>query len=111
MRIARIIIASIASAALIAGSSAAAAAAPAVQAAQAQAPSPWAILTANSVPAVALGGATTAAQPNDDSPPPPPAYAGIGINGEVVGLLLWFALIAIALLVVDDGDDQPESPA
>ena len=72
--------------------------APAVQA---QAPSPWLMLSAlSSTRSVALAGSTAAAQPNDGSaPPPPPPYVGAGpvIGGEVVGILVWFAFIAIAL--------------
>ena len=99
--------------ALLASSSAAVAAAPAPQApaAQAQAPSPWLMLSAmSSTRSIALGGATAAAQPND-APPPPPAYAGGPvIGGEVVGILIWFALIAIAL-GTSGGSGGPNSPS
>jgi hypothetical protein len=116
MRSVRILVASLASVALVAGSTAAAAApvpAPAAQATalQTAAPSPWLILTSmSSAPAVALGGAAAAAQPADDRDAPPPAYGGLGINGEVVGLLFWFALIAIAIIAMDDEKGAPESP-
>ena len=72
--------------------------APAVQA---QAPSPWLMLSAmSSTRSIALAGTTAAAQPNDSPPPPPPPpYVGSGvvIGGEVVGVLVWWALIALAL--------------
>src|SRR3982751_3889748 len=90
----------LASGALLASSSVAMAATPAPQvaSAQAQAPSPWLMLSAmSSTRSIALGGAAAAAQPSD-APPPPPAYAaGPVIGGEVVGILVWFALIAVAL--------------
>ena len=54
---------------------------------------------------VALGGAAAAAQPAGVPPPPPPAaYGAAGgpvINGEVLAILLWFGLIAIALTITD----------
>jgi|1185.fasta_scaffold41431_2 hypothetical protein len=90
----------LASGALLASSSVGVAATPASQpVSQAQAPSPWLMLSAmSSTRSIALGGAAAAAQPSDVPPPPPPAYAaGPVIGGEVVGILVWFALIAIAL--------------
>ena len=92
----------LASCALLASSGVAVAAAPVPQAppAQTQAPSPWLMLSAmSSTRSIALAGTNSAAQPNDGPPPPPPPYVAAGpvINGEVVGILVWFALIALAL--------------
>jgi hypothetical protein len=106
----------LASAALLAGSTAAVAAAPAAAppapSGQAQVPSPWLMLSAmSSTRSIALGGAAAAAQPNDAPPPPPPPYAaGPVINGEVIGILVWFALIAIALGISGESG-APNSPA
>jgi hypothetical protein len=107
----------LACAGMLATSTIAAAAAPAATApaAQTQAPDAWMMLSAmSSTRAVALGGATAAAQPNDNPPPPPPPpppYAGGPvINGEVIGILVWFALIAMAL-GISGGSGRPNSPA
>ena len=90
--------------ALLGSSTVAVAAGPSSQtpAVQAQAPSPWLMLSAmSSTRSIALAGTTAAAQPNDGSAPPPPQppYVGSGvvIGGEVVGVLVWWALIALAL--------------
>jgi hypothetical protein len=103
----KIVIASLASAALVLGSTAAAAAKP-IPAAQAPMPSGWTMLTAlSSTPGAALGGTAVAAQPADT------AYDdddGLGINGEVVGILVVFALIIAALLLIDDGSGEGVSP-
>ena len=112
MRSARKLIALAASAALVASSTAAVAAAPAPQPAQAQAPSAWMMLSAlGPTRAIALGGAA-AAQPTDvppGPPPPPPAAAGFGINGEIIGFVVMFALIAIAL-GINGPSGRPNSP-
>ena len=67
------------------------------------------MLTAlSSTPGAALGGTAVAAQPADT------AYDddgdGLGINGEVVGILVVFALIIAALLLIDDGSGEGVSP-
>jgi hypothetical protein len=103
-----------ASAALLISSTAAAAAttfsATAV-AVQAPAPDAWMMLSVLSpTRPVALGGAAAAAQPAP--PPPPQAYGAPGgpvINGEVLTILLWWGLIAIALTISDNGG-RPNSP-
>ena len=113
MRSARKLIALAASAALVASSTAAVAAAPAPQPTQAQAPSAWMMLSAlGPTRAIALGGAAAAAQPTDvppGPPPPPPAAAGLGINGEIIGFVVMFALIAIAL-GINGPRGRPNSP-
>ena len=111
MRSARKLIALAASAALVASSTAAVAAAPAPQPTQVQAPSAWMMLSAlGPTRAIALGGAA-AAQPTDvpPGPPPPPAAAGFGINGEIIGFVVMFALIAIAL-GINGPSGRPNSP-
>jgi hypothetical protein len=115
MRSARKLVALAASAALIASSTAAVAAAPAPQLAQAHAPSAWMMLSALSpTRSIALGGANAAAQPADVPPGPPPlppeAAAGLGINGEIIGFVVMFALIAIALGIKGESG-RPNSPA
>ena len=103
------------STALVGTSTAAVAAAPpaSAPAAQTQAPSPWMMLSAmSSTRAVALGGANAAAQPADvPPPPPPPGYEARGpaISGELIGILIWFALIAIAL-TISGPSGRPNSP-
>ena len=106
-------IASMAALGLVAGSTTAIAATspPQVPTAQAQAPSPWLMLSAmSSTRSIALAGANTAAQPNDAPPPPPPYAAGPVIGGEVIGIGIWFALIVIALTIKGDSG-APNSPA
>ena len=100
--------------ALLVSSSVAVAAAPASQpaaSAQTPAPSPWMMLSAmSSTRSIALAGTTAAAQPAD-GPPPPPAYAAAPvINGEVIGVLVWFAMIGIALGISGESG-APNSPA
>lgn len=93
-------IASVAAVGLVLSSATAAVASPAptAPAAQPQAPNAWLMLSAlGPTRSVALGGAAAAAQPADVPPPPPPYAGGPVINGEVIGLILWFALIAVAL--------------
>jgi len=116
MRSARKLVAFAASAALIASSTAAVAAAPAPQPvqAQAQAPSAWMMLSALSpTRSIALGGANAAAQPADVPPGPPPlppqAAAGLGVNGEIIGFVVMFALIAVALGISGESG-RPNSP-
>ena len=114
MRSARKLVALGASAALIASSTAAVAAAPTPRPVQAQAPSAWMMLSALSpTRSIALGGAAAAAQPADvppGSPPlPPQAAAGLGINGEIIGFVVMFALIAIALGIKGESG-RPNSP-
>ena len=89
----------------------AAAPAPAQAVAQPQAPSAWLMLSAlGPTRSVALGGAAAAAQPADGPPPPPAAYAGgTVISGELIGIVLWFALIAIALST-DGTSGRPNTP-
>ena len=62
----------------------------------------------SSTRSIALGGAAAAAAPNDTPPPPPYAHGPI-ISGEVIGILVWFALIAIALGTSGDSGG-PNSP-
>ena len=110
MRSGRKLIALAASAALIASSTAAVAATPAPQPAQVQAPSAWMMLSAlGPTRSIALGGAAAAAQPTDvpPGPPPPPPAAGLGINGEIIGFVVMFALIAIALGISGNGGGEP----
>ena len=66
----------------------------------------------SSTRSIALAGTNTAAQPNDAPPPPPPPYvAGAPVfNGEVLGILVWFALIAVAL-GTSGTSGAPNSPA
>ncbi len=114
MRSARKLVAFAASAALIASSTAAVAAAPAPQPVQAQAPSAWMMLSALSpTRSIALGGANAAAQPADVPPGPPPlppeAAAGLGVNGEIIGFVVMFALIAVALGISGESG-RPNSP-
>lgn len=107
-------IAGAASIALLISSTAAAAAttaAPTAVSAQPASPNAWVMLSVLSpTRSVALGGAATVAQPADVPPPPPPAaYGAAGgpvINGEVLAILLWFGLIAIALTISGSGDIQ-----
>jgi hypothetical protein len=106
----------LASSALLASSTVAVAAAPAAQAAvQTQAPSPWLMLSAmSSTRAIALGGAAAAAQPTDVPPPPPPGYVagGPAVSGELIGFVVMFALIAIALTISGSSGagNSPNSP-
>jgi len=63
---------------------------------------------------VALGGASAASQPAEV--PPPPSLDAPVVTGEVVGLGLMFALIAIALTISDKAvrasvTNIPNSPA
>ena len=114
MRSARKLVAFAASAALIVSSTAAVAAAPAPQPVQAQAPSAWMMLSALSpTRSIALGGANAAAQPADVPPGPPPlppqAAAGLGVNGEIIGFVFMFALIAVALGISGESG-RPNSP-
>ena len=100
--------------ALLASSSVAVAAAPApapaAASAQTQAPSPWLMLSAmSSTRSIALAGTTAAAQPADGLPPPPAYAAAPIINGEVIGVLVWFALIGIALGISGESG-APNSP-
>src|SRR3954467_15276121 len=105
------------STALVASSTAATAAAPApaapVAATQTQAPSAWLMLSAmSSTRAIALGGANAAAQPANappPPPPPPPAYVSGAphFGGELIAVLVWFALIAVALSAGDGGPNSP----
>lgn len=103
------VIAIAASAALLISSNAAAAAvtsAPTAVAIQPAAPNAWMMLSVLSpTRSVALGGAAAAAQPADVPPPPPPpeAAAGAGFNGELIPIILWFGLIAIALTISGSG--------
>src|SRR5690348_13610753 len=106
-------IAAVAAAALVATSTAAAAA-PAAPA-QARVPSAWVGLsTLSPTSDVALGGATAAAQPTEVPPPPPPGPpppvgAGPVITGELLAILLWFGLIAVAL-GTHEATGRPNSP-
>jgi hypothetical protein len=114
MRSGRKLIGFAASAALIASSTAAVAAAPAPQPVQAQAPSAWMMLSALSpTRSIALGGANAVAQPADVPPGPPPlppqAAAGLGVNGEIIGFVVMFALIAVALGISGESG-RPNSP-
>ena len=97
---------------LVLSSTAAAAAAPAPAQPVTQAPNAWLMLSAlGPTRSVALGGAAAAAQPAEGPPPPPAAYAGGAvISGEVIGLILWFALIAVALST-DGTSGRPNTPA
>ena len=89
---------------------AAAAPAPATSIAQPQAPNAWMMLSVlGPTRSVALSGAAAAAQPADAPPPPPVAAGGPVITGEVLGLILWFALIAVALST-DVGSGRPNTP-
>src|SRR3954447_864904 len=112
--VSRKIASALASAALVASSTAAVAAAPTPQApaAQTQAPNAWMMLSAmSSTRAIALGGANAAAQPADVPPPPPPGYVagGPALSGELIGFLVWFALIAVALTISGESG-APNSP-
>ena len=112
MRTSSKLMASLAALALVAGSTTAAAASP--MAAQPQAPNAWMMLSVlGPARSVALGGANTAAQPADLLPPPPPAAAGagagLGITGELLPVLLWFGLIAIAL-TSSGSNGRPNTP-
>jgi hypothetical protein len=110
MRSPRKTIALAASVALIASSTAAAAAAPAPQPVAAQAPTAWMMLSAlGPTRAIALGGATAATQPSDVPPGPPMVAGGLGINGEIIGFIVMFALIAIAL-GTSGPSGRPNSP-
>ena len=101
-------IAAVAAAALVATSTAAAAA-PAAPA-QARVPSAWVVLsTLSPTSDVALGGATTAAAQPTEVPPPPPVGAGPVITGELLAILLWFGLIAVAL-GTHEATGRPNSP-
>ena len=106
-------IAAVAAAALVATSTAAAAA-PAAPA-QARVPSAWVVLsTLSPTSDVALGGATAAAQPTEvppppPGPPPPPVGAGPVITGELLAILLWLGLIAVAL-GTHEATGRPNSP-
>jgi hypothetical protein len=108
------IIASTAAIGLVLGSTSAAVAAPAkaVPLAQPEAPNAWLMLSAlGPTRTVALGGAAAAAQPADGPPPPPAPYVGGPvISGELVALILWFGLIAVAL-GTDDSSGRPNTPA
>jgi len=109
----KLAVATLASAGLLATSTVAAAAtpAPAAPAAQTQSPDAWLMLSAmSSTRSIALGGTAAAAQPRDLPPPPPPYAAAPVINGEVIGILVWFALIAIALGISGPGGARPNSP-
>ena len=79
--------------------------------AQAQAPSPWMVLSVlGPSRAIALGGASAAAQPVDVPPPPapPPGYAAApALSGEVLPIFLWWGLIALALASSDHGPTAP----
>ena len=103
------------SAGLLSTSTVVVAAAPAATApvqAQPQAPDAWMMLSAmSSTRAVALGGAAAAAQPANVPPSPPPGYyvRHAAINGEIIGVLVWFALIAIAL-GISGSNGRPTSP-
>jgi hypothetical protein len=63
--------------------------------------------------AVTLGGSNAAAQPSDVPPPPPPA-ANAGprpvITAELIGILIWIPLIALAL-TSSGPSGRPNSPA
>lgn len=99
-----------ASVALLASSTAAAASVPPAQAQQAGVPSAWVVLSTLSPSTdVAFGGAATAAVQPTDVPPPPP-HAGPAITGELLTILLWFGLIAIALNT-HEPSGRPNSPA
>jgi len=106
----------LAGAALLGSSSVALAATPAPQApaAQSQAPSPWLMLSAmSSTRSIVLAGTAAAAQPADAPPPPPPPPYAAGapvFGGELIGVLVWFALIAIALGTSGESG-APNSPA
>ena len=107
-------IAAVAAAALV-GTSKAAADAHAAPA-QARVPSAWVVLsTLSPTSDVALGGATAAAQPTEvpppppPGPPPPPVGAGPVITGELLAILLWFGLIAVAL-GTHEATGWPNSP-
>lgn len=97
------------SAAFLISSTAAAAAttsAPTAAAVQPPALNAWMMLSVlGPTRSIALGGAAAVGQPADVPPPPPPAAYGApggpAINGEVLGILLWFGLIAIALTITD----------
>ena len=102
------------SASLLGTSTMAAAAVPAATAPtaqmQSQAPDAWLMLSAmSSTRSIALGGTAAAAQPGDVPLPPPPYAAAPVINGEIIGVLVWFALIAIAL-GISGPSGRPNSP-
>lgn len=59
--------------------------------------------------AIALGGAA-AAQPSDVPPGPPAMADGPAINGEIIGFVVMFALIAIAL-GISGSSGRPNSPS
>jgi hypothetical protein len=95
---------------LMASSTAAVAAAPAPAPAAYQAPSAWMMLSALSPSgATVLGSANGAAQPAEvpppppPGPPPPPPVAGAMADGvgELIPIVLWFGLIAVALTITD----------
>jgi hypothetical protein len=102
---------------LLASSTATVAAAPAQARASYQAPNAWVMLSV-------LGSANAAAQPTDvpppppGPPPPPPVVEGGAMDGgfgELLPIVLWFGLIAVALAVSDDGGrsgaiGNPNSP-
>ena len=104
----------VAGAALLGSSSVALAATPAPEAPAAQAPSPWLMLSAmSSTRSIVLAGTAAAAQPADAPPPPPPPPYAAGapvFGGELIGVLVWFALIAIALGTSGESG-APNSPA
>jgi hypothetical protein len=73
---------------------------PLPQTSRVQAPNAWMMLSAlGPARGVSLGGANAAAQPADLPPRPAAANAGagVGVTGELLPVLLWFGLIAIAL--------------
>lgn len=83
----------------------------------ARAPNAWLVLSTLSPTAnVALAGAT-AAQPSDvpppappPGPPPPPVGAAPVMTGELLAIVLWFGLIAVAL-GTHEATGRPNSPA
>jgi hypothetical protein len=80
-------------------------------AAQMQAPNAWLTLSAlSSTHTAAVAGTNLAAQPAEVPPPPPAVTESPAINGEIIGFVVWFALIAIALGISDSGG-RPNSPA
>ena len=101
--VSKVIASVLASAALVASSTAAVAAnaatpLPQTAAAPQQAPNAWMMLSAlGPTRAIALGGANAAAQPADVPPPPPAAAGGPVLTSEIIGFVVMFALIAIAL--------------
>lgn len=90
-------------------SAAAPAPAPAAQSVNSQQMNPWVALTTLSASGGAslAAGAAVAPPHYDNGPPPPPGY---GINGELLGFFVMFALIVITLASVG-GDHHPNSPA